>query len=58
MNNNIIIFSAKVARDLIQKDFKLNDIQPDNKYKIKTIFYFKNTKQLRNYLKKNHNICI
>ena len=58
MNNNIIIFSAKVARDLIQKDLKLNDIQPDNKYKIKTIFYFKNTKQLRNYLKKNHNICI
>lgn len=58
MNDNIIIFSARVARDLIQKDFKLHDIQPDNKYKIKTIFYFKNTKQLRNYLKENHNICI
>lgn len=58
MCKDIVIFSARVARDLIQKRFNLIDIKPDRKCKIKTIFYFENTKELRNYLSVNHNIKI
>lgn len=55
---NIIIFSTRIARDLIQKDFKINDIQPNIKNKDRTVFYFSNTKEIRDYLKEKHNICI
>lgn len=55
---NIIIFSQRIARDLIQKDFKIVDIQPNMKNKERTVFYFANTKELREYLKENHNIEI
>lgn len=55
---NIIIFSQRIARDLIQKDFNIVDIQPNAKNKDRTVFYFANTKELREYLKENHNIEI
>lgn len=58
MEKDIVIFSAKVARDLIKSDYKLNDIRPDRNIKIKTVFYFENTKQLKDYLKEKHNIEI
>lgn len=56
--NDIIIFSARVARDLVQKKFELNDIKADKYNKIKSVFYFKNTQKLREYLKLEHNIEI
>lgn len=56
--DSITIFSARVARDLIQKDFKLIDIKPDREKKIKTIFYFSDTEDLRIYLLKEHKIEI
>lgn len=54
----IVIFSARVARDLIQKKFELLDIRPDKSMPIKTVFYFQNTKETREYLKQKHNIEI
>lgn len=56
--NDVIIFSGKIARDLIRNKFQLVDIQPDRNCKLKTVFYFKNTNNLRQYLKKQHNISI
>lgn len=56
--NSIVIFSARVAKDLIQKEYKLNNITQDNKNKLKTIFYFENNLDLRKYLAKEHNIII
>lgn len=56
--NNILILSGKVARDLIQKDFKLVDIREDRKVPIKTVFYFEPTEELKKYLDKEHNIFI
>ena len=57
--NSITIFSARIARELIQsKKFELLDISPDKKVKIKTVFYFENTPELRKYLKEKHNIEI
>ena len=55
---NIIIFSTRIARDLIQKGFVINDIQPNIKNKDRTVFYFSNTKEIREYLKEKHNIYI
>lgn len=54
----IVIFSARVARDLIQKRFELLDIRPDKSIPIKTVFYFQNTKEVREYLKQHHGIEI
>lgn len=56
--DNIIIFSARVAKDLIRKGFRVSDIQPDKALAIKTIFFFSNTEELRGYLNKEHNIQI
>ena len=56
--NSIVIFSARIAKDLIRHDFKIIDINPDNDCKIKTIFYFEDTEKLREYLKDEHNIVI
>ena len=57
--NSITIFSARVARDLIQsKKFELLDISADKKVKIKTVFYFDDTPELREYLKEKHSIEI
>lgn len=57
--NSITIFSARVARDLIQsKRFELMDISADKNIKIKTVFYFADTVELRKYLEENHNIKI
>lgn len=58
MMNDVAIFSAGVARDLIQKKFNLLDIRPNKKQNIKIVFYFENTKDLKEYLKENHSIFI
>lgn len=56
--NNIVIFSAGVARDLIRENYNLVDIKPDTHIKFKTIFFFENTQEIRNYLEEKHNILI
>ena len=56
--NSIVIFSARVAKDLIKHDFKIIDINPDNDCKIKTVFYFEDTEKLREYLKLIHDINV
>ncbi len=53
---NIVIFSGRVARDLIQKDYKIVDIQPDRKVPLKSVFFFENTEDIRKYLFKEHDI--
>lgn len=58
MMNNIIIFSPRIARDLIQKGFRVVDIKPDKNIRIKTIFFFENIKELKEYLSEKHDIKI
>lgn len=55
---NIIIFSGKVARDLIQKEYKIVDIQPDRKLPVKSVFYFENTEDIKKYLLNEHDIKV
>ena len=54
----IIIFSGRIARDLIQKEYKIIDIKPDKFNRIKTIFFFQDTEDLRLYLENEHNVII
>lgn len=58
MLNNIVIFSPQIARDLIQKGFRVVDIKPDKNIRIKTIFFFENTEEIKKYLLENHDIKI
>ncbi len=58
MKTDIVIFSSKVARDLIRNKFEINDIKQNKECPLKTVFYFENTKQLKDYLKEKHNIEI
>lgn len=37
----IIIFSGKVARELLRKGFTIIDVKPDKKNRIKSVFVFK-----------------
>lgn len=55
---NIIIFNPAVARDLIQGEFKITDIQPHKKYPRETIFYFEYSESLKKYLNEKHDIYI
>lgn len=55
---DIAIFSTRIARDLIQKDFKINDIKEHKQEKNRTVFYFQYTQELIEYLKQKHNIFI
>ena len=56
--NSIVIFSAKVAKDLIRHDFKVVDIKPHEQEKIRTVFYFEYTEKLRQYLKLMYDINV
>lgn len=56
--DNIVIFSVKVARDLIQNGFMVVDISENNQRKNKTVFYFSNNEKIKQYLKEKWNIEI
>ncbi|MSS43773.1 hypothetical protein FYJ27_08535 [Anaerosalibacter bizertensis] len=58
MDKDIVIFSARVAKDLIRNNFHVIDIQQNKQCKLKTVFYFKDTEKTRNYLERKHNIKI
>ena len=53
---NIPIYSVKVARDLIHKEFKIVDIRQNRNYPDKSVYYFEDTIEIRKYLSKEHNI--
>lgn len=50
--NNKAIFSAGIARKLIQKGFVVKDIQPNKNNQAYTVFYFEDTPELRKELTK------
>ena len=54
----ITIFSARIARDLIHRQYKILDIKPHKDMGIKTVFYFEDTENLRCYLETEYNIDI
>lgn len=57
--NEIIIFSYKVARDVIQQQkFKVLDIRPNHKVKNATVTVFEDTEELREYLLRKWNIRV
>lgn len=58
MVDTIIIFSARVARDLFRKKYELMDFKQDKFNPIKTVFFFKRTEELIRYLEVYHNIII
>ena len=58
MENNIIIFNPAIARDLIQRDFKVVDIQPHKRHTRETVFYFEYSEGIKKYLGENHEIYI
>jgi hypothetical protein len=44
------IFTAKFARELIRKGFKVVDIKPNNTNKERSVFVFELTKELEDYI--------
>ena len=53
MKENISIFKPKIARDLLKQGFTIVDIKPCKENTDRSIFIFKNTEELQNYLYKN-----
>ena len=51
MNKEYIsVFKPKLVRELLKQGFLIVDIKPCKENKDKTIFIFKNTKKLQDYL--------
>ena len=48
--NDILILNNIMAMDLFKKGFELVNFRPDSKNLIATVFYFKRTQELENYL--------
>lgn len=58
MAEKVFIFSAKVARNLVQNNFIIIDIAENTRYKGKSVFIFENTKEIREHLKNRFDIEI
>lgn len=56
MKPEILIFSYKIARDLIQNGFVVRDIRPNHKVENGTVVVFKKNEGIRLYLKEKWNI--
>ena len=56
MAEKVFIFSARVARNLVQNNFIIIDIAENMKHKGKCVFVFKNTKEIRKHLKDRFDI--
>lgn len=56
MKQEIIIFSYKVAKDLIRKGFVVKDIRPNHKIKNGTVVVFENNEGIKRYLKEKWDI--
>lgn len=46
----IVIFSGRVARELLRKGFTIIDIKPDKTNRVKTVFVFKVENQIEKCL--------
>ncbi|MDI9475563.1 MAG: DUF5659 domain-containing protein [Bacillota bacterium] len=58
MAEKTFIFSAKIARNLVQNGFNVIDITENMKYKGKSVFVFENTEAIREHLKDRFGIEI
>ena len=56
MKTEILIFSYKIAKDLIRKGFVVKDIRPNYKVENGTIVVFENNEGIKSYLKEKWNI--
>ena len=56
MKEEILIFSYKIARDLIQNGFIVRDIRPNHKIKNGTVVVFEKNAGINSYLKEKWNI--
>lgn len=56
MKPEILIFSYKIARDLIQNGFVVRDIRPNHKVENGTVVVFEKNEGIRLYLKEKWNI--
>lgn len=54
VNEPIVIYKGATAKELFGKGFELININSNKKYPERTVFYFKNEKEIREYLKENH----
>ena len=52
----ILIFSYKVARDLIQSGFVVRDIRPNQKVENGTVIVFERNEGIKRYLEEKWNI--
>lgn len=58
ISKEVLIFSYKIARDLIQNNFAVKDIRPNHKIKSATVIVFKNNVDIQNYLKERWDIGV
>ncbi|MGJ0846602.1 hypothetical protein ACR77J_07930 [Tissierella praeacuta] len=56
MKPEILIFSYKIARDLIQNGFVVRDIRPNHKVHNGTVVVFEKNEGIKMYLKEKWNI--
>ena len=56
MKEEILIFSYKIARDLIQHGFIVRDIRPNHKIKNGTVVVFEKNEGINRYLEEKWNI--
>ena len=56
MKEEILIFSYRIARDLIQNGFIVRDIRPNHKNREATVIVFEKNAGIDSYLKEKWNI--
>ena len=55
---DIVIFSRGIANKLLDNGFSLKRIGQDKQNQQSSVFYFRNTQEIKEYLKKEFNIII
>lgn len=58
MKNDVVIFSNRLANELIENGFNIKRVGLNKKDNKETVFYFENTEELKNYLKVNRGINV
>lgn len=56
VKKEILIYSYKISRDLIQNGFVVRDIRPNKKVKNGTVVVFENNEGIKRYLQEKWNI--
>ena len=55
---DIVIFSRGIAKKLLDNGLSLKRIGQDKQNQQSSVFYFRNTQEIKEYLKKEFNIII